>query len=202
MKIFNTLQQLWSYSLFCPICKDICRDILVISGPDTVWSDGHSSKLDNIINISGKLHINKQAYTIKVVIDCVKNSFEFFIFETLKVNDVVKKASSPYLFFHIESNCKKCNGSWTIGSDIELNLLTRKVDNIGVETEEIWIPGYVINYEHIINRMTIHKTHLLQDEDGECIDKEDKGIVLPMCQFDFKNMNKTIQKIKTMITFS
>lgn len=202
MKIFNTLQQLWSYSIFCPICKDICRDIIVIGGPDSVWKDWDSTKLDHFLNITGKLHIQQQLYTVKVIIDCLKNSFELFITGTLKVNEVVEKANSPCLFFHIESNCKKCDGSWTIGSDIELNLLTRKIDNIGVEVEEIWIPGYVINYEYLINKMTIDKSILLQDEDGEYVSRLNKSVALPMYQFDFKDLDKTTQKIKTMITFS
>lgn len=187
--------------LFCPICRDVCRDMMVVCGPDSVWKDFNSEKLDHILYISGSLHIKTTLYNIKIIIDCLKNSFEIFLSERANVQTVVEKAGYPYLFFHIESNCS-CTQSWSASADLELDLLGGKIKYIALEREEIWIPNYIISYNYDLNRLEIDRRLLVPDEDGEYVSRENKPVILPIFELDFKDLDKTVKKIKTMITFS
>lgn len=204
MKIFNTLQKLWSYDLYCPICGDICREISVVCGPDGIWKTLQTTKLDNVLKLETELTHKKEKCNVSFFIDCVTNKFEYYISTDCEAFCYAEKAKNSDLFFHLESDCKRCLGSWTISNDVNLNFSTKMVENFSLEGEEVWFDDkFIINYNYMKNVMTIDKVIQKKKLSGDFIDSSmGKPLPLPIVEFDFKNKKKTLNKIKTMLVFS
>lgn len=194
--------------MFCPICQDTCREISVTLGPDGVVTPVHLMKLDENLQLVTSVQIREDKYSITFNIDCIKNTFEFIISDKVSnPKDFVEKAARSSLFFFVESDCKKCMNSWTNGKDIELNFLTKKIENIGLEREEIWLTKtkdkFLVAYEYIEGYMSIDKLLESFDFDGLVGHHPSSSPTkLPITELDFKNYNKIINKIKTVLVFS
>lgn len=204
MKIFNTLQQLWSYSLFCPICKDICREIAVVSDPYEIWKVEDISKVDNILKVVGTLHIESVLYKFIISFDCVQNNFEYFLPEAYHQNTPFNNFEKPNLTFHLEADCRKCLGSWIITNEISMDFKKKNISSFSLDKEEVWYDSkFIIHYDYNENSMTIDKIILRSKFSGDELESAfGKPVKMPSIIFDWQDKKKTLNKIKTMLTFS
>lgn len=210
MKALNTLQELWSHCLFCPICRDVVRDVEVSVGPDEAFSITKWEKDNHILKLDCIFKAKKQKYRTVYSINCLDNSFVVDISEpthTSASSDTYKrvdKASAPYFFFYIYSDCRKCDNTHTNSSDLELDLLNRKVTNIGLEREGIYLltekDKYHLTLCHDSNEIELSK--MFYDEGMDTLVDDNKTINLPLIDFDFSNIKKVVNKIKTLLVFS
>ena len=195
MKILNTVQELWSYCLYCPICKDTCRDISVSVGPDDDFQVVFHEKEDQFLNIQCiHKHNNKQT-NVTYHIDCLKNTFE--------IVDGDPFLAKTYCYFYIQSDCRRCDATHTNGTDLELNLEEKRVYNIGVEREGIYLLStkdkYHITMSYDVNAMLVSKC--FEDDEGMIID-DNRVCKLPIVNLDFSKPRKTAHRIKTLLVFS
>lgn len=195
MKILNTVQELWSYCLYCPVCKDICRDIQVLVGPDDHYQVVFSEKEDHILSIQCLYGRKHKSTHITYNIDCLNNTFE--------IEGDVNRIDDSYCYFYIQSDCRQCNATYTNGADLELNQETKQVYNIGVEREGVYLLStkdkYHLTLQYDNNTMLVSKC--FEDEEGMIID-DNKVCNLPIVNIDFSKPRKAAHRIKTLLVFS
>jgi hypothetical protein len=209
MKTFNTVQELWNYCSFCPICQEDCRDVLISVGPDAVFELLSSEKEDGFLNMGCTFRNKKNIYSVQYKINCQDNSF------TVEVTDVqllssaaqipTKKVEEAYFYFYLQSSCPKCQSAFTYGTDLELDILDRKITNIEVEREGFYLLKEIDKYHltAIYDRNIIIVSRCYASADNELeFEEDDKKIELPMVKLDFSNQTKLVNKIKTLILFS
>ena len=104
MKIFNTIEELWQYCSYCPICKDNDRRIILEVGPDDVFFLKDFSKTNNILKLKCKfISSTYRSYLTIWEIDCNTNSISVNISEIEEDNEAVNKASSSNFYFYISA---------------------------------------------------------------------------------------------------
>lgn len=210
MKILNTIQELWSYCLFCPICQDMTRDIIVEVGPDNACAISSFKKTNHILRLDCTFRAKKQQYKTVYRINCLDNSFKVAISEPVHSSASqdeykrVDKASAPHFFFYLFSDCQRCHAAHTNSADLELNLLDKTIYNIGVEREGIYLltepTKFHLTLLHSENQMEICKCSISEDE--MVIDEEKTFVYPSVINFDYSDPKKVINKIKTMLVFS
>lgn len=203
MKRLNTIQELWSALLFCPICQDITREIQIEAGPyETTEVKSHIKK-DHILKLVCLARLGSKQYNMVYYIDCLKNTFTISINEIGEQNPPVNKASSPTFFIFMMGICRQCNSTHTNSSDLEIDILSKEISNIGITTEGIYVLNqkdkYHLTLQHDQNNMLVSKC--FEDEHGEIVD-DNKPISFPLAPFDFSKPNKVIKRIKTLLVFS
>lgn len=203
MKILNTLQELWSYCLFCPICQDLTREVSVDVGPDDAFTITSFEKDNHILRLDCTFRAKKQKYKTVYYINCLDNSFTVDISEPVHSTEREDGASSPHFFFYLFSDCKRCNAAHTNSSDLELDLLNKRIYNIGVEREGIYLLSKSLNYhitlDHSQNDMSICKCFI---SDDEVLLDDNKLFNFSIIDFDYSNPKKVFNKIKTLLVFS
>lgn len=203
MKILNTVENLWDYCLFCPICQKKIREITISVGPDEVFELTSFEKNENSLILNCSTKIRNNIYYCRYDINCNSNKFQFSVLgaSTLPTELAINRASSPYFYFYIYSNCTECGLSYLNSNDLELDLLDDKVVNIGLEREGIHIlnqnGNFLISISYGSNNMLISRVLL---EDGIYVNG--KPSTFPIADFDFSNPGRVINKIKTMLLFS
>lgn len=199
----KSLQELWSHCLFCPICRDITREINVSVGPDDAFEIFKFEKNDHILSLDCFFYTKNKEFKIKYDINCLNNSFNVVISDPTPSTRDVSRASSAHFFFYINSDCRICNATHTNSADLELDMINKVVSNINVEREGIYLLNektkYHITLEHDCNRMQISKC--FEDEELGILD-DNKPFTFPMIKFDFSNPKKVINKIRTLLVFS
>lgn len=204
MKILNTVQELWTYCLFCPVCQDLTRKISIAVGPDEAFQIYSFQKDNDILQLQCSLTVKNKKYNALYYINCHNNSFKVDISDPQLGELSVEKASSPYFYFYIMSDCRQCDATHTNGTDIELDMNKGTLHNIGVEREGIYLLEqkikYHITYEHDRNKMQISKC--FEDENTNEIIDDNKPFNFPIIDFDFSNQQKVLNKIKTLLVFS
>jgi hypothetical protein len=206
MKIFNSIQELWDYCSFCPVCQNT-REMSVSVGPDDVFTLDSFSKRDSILELQCQFHKKQNIYYVSYKIDCNTNSFDVQVTnvlekmpETKMPPDKVKKA---YFFFYIQSNCQYCDCSTAHGKDLELDMLEKKVYNIGLERESHWLLNetdkFHISVIHDRDVMLVTRCYGIDEFDFR---EDGKSITLPLVKLDLSNQHKVVNKIKTLILFS
>lgn len=203
MKKFNTLQELWSYALFCPLCQDITREVMVTGGPSNVLEVKSQKKTNEILKVQCTAKLAKQSYNIAYYIDCVKNCFTVSITEAQVQDPPVKGASSPIFTLGLISDCRICGNTSMNSADIEIDLLSKKVTNFGVEMEGIYLLNqktkYHLTLNHTVQQLTLSKC--FEDDDGSIVD-DNKTISFPLTHFDFSQPKKVLNRIRTLLVFS
>lgn len=205
MKSFNTIQELWSYFLFCPVCQDMTREIHMGVGPDDAFILSDFEKNGHILSLNCDFYSENQKRRIKFDINCLDNSFDMDISKTEISSRNVSGASSSHFYCWLNANCRSCNASYANSSDIEINFLTKTVSIIdkGLEIEGIYLLNeeskYFISIDHQSDYMQISKCFI--SDDGNIIDNN-KPFKYPLIDFDFSNPKKLINKIKTLLIFS
>lgn len=191
--MFDSLQSLWSYSLYCRICKDICRDIDIVAGPDDLFRVDNYVKNNNILTMHIILRQSYYKHNYQIDIDTVKGSL-----------NVLKRNSSPdmnELYFYTHSFCKNCH-SYTNSADIEIDFKNKKIKEVALEQEafslEKYRDKYFVSFHYDSNEMYISR---LIDNDGY-LKQDEKEFTLPIVSLDFSNERKVVDKIKTLLIFS
>jgi hypothetical protein len=179
--IFNTLQELWSYSLYCPICKDVCRDIYISA--DTTQGYQESEKYE------------KQDHTLKITI--LKTSI-------IKINCLTNKyecesGSTPNSIF-IDSSCNKCEYSTANSCELCFNTSNNEVSNIAIDSS-----CFIVNYkkeEFLINPHYTRNVLIIDDLSKQSFPQFEFPLFeFPLFDIDLSNKKKLIHKLKTILTF-
>jgi hypothetical protein len=147
--------------------------------------------------------IKDKRYKTNYIVNGVDNTFEVSIAEIAPEGEPVDKAQTPYFFFYIQSVCKRCHCTHAYGSDLELDLLNKKVTNIGVVSETVILLTEPTKYHLSLNyddkEMIISRC--IQDEDG-IVEDDDKQFHTALVDLDFSQPAKVVRKIKTIMVFS
>lgn len=195
MKLFNNLQSLWSYCLYCPICKDMSRDIDVVVGPDDTFTINNFTKQDNILTMNIIIRQSCYRHHYTFIIDAVTND----------VNISKRSESSPSIkdfYFYLHSACHNCH-SYTNGADIEIDFHNKKLKEVCLEQEAVCLEKfkdkYFLSFDYDNNQMYISR--LINDDSGALI-QDHKEFKLPILNLDFSSEKKVVNKIKTLLIFS
>lgn len=203
MKSIKTIQELWSYCLFCPICQDMTREIHVGIGPDEAFELFEFEKNNHILTLKCGFYCKDKMRSIKYDINCLNNSFDMDITESVISSRNVSGAKSSYPYFWLNGNCRVCNASHISSGDVELNVLNKIASNLTLEMEGLSLikekDKYYIFIEHSHNTMQISKC--FEDENGDIID-ENNPFKYPIINFDYSNPKKVLNKIKMLLVFS
>jgi hypothetical protein len=192
-KTFNSIEDLWLYCEYCHICNDFCRDITISTGPTDNFRLVHAQKEDNILNIQCVYNKN---FLVTYDIDCITNTFKII------GND--PNVKNIYLYFTMQSVCRKCNSTHACGTDLELNTLKESIiSNIGLSSEGV----YLLNTEDMYHITMLYDTSKMlvskcfKDENNTIIDNN-LVCYLPLVNLDFSNPHQAAHRIKTMLVFS
>jgi hypothetical protein len=165
-------------------------------------------KKDNNLYLQCTYKNKRSIYTVEYNINCADNSFvvdvpnvvELPLGETAKP----QKVKEAYFFFFLEGLCKECNCTSAHGMDLELDIVDRKISNIGLERESFYLfegkDKFHVTPIHDRNVMLVSRCH--PDEDGLGFSESDKTIELPLVKLDLSDQEKATNKIKTLILFS
>ncbi len=218
---FNSLQELWSYCLFCPICRRICRDIEISVAPDNTFTLVSFKKEDHWL----KLHCTYRQqrvvkYKVDYSINCLTNKYLVEVSEMIDASNTSDmtadknleeeelhrkrfQIAKSYFYFYIFGNCEECNVSWTNSTDIEFNNKELIVYNVCVDRDSIYIMQPKDKYHLTIcydeNKTIISRC--IVDNNFNLVD-DYKTFECSVINFDFSNPQKVVNKIKTLITFS
>lgn len=198
MKILNTIENLWSYCLSCPICQDM-RNISVSAGPDDLFNLLSFEKRDHFLDLEcailHKKRTNLANNRFKFSINCLDNSI------ILEENSYLK-VFKPYFYVYIQGHCN-CRNSYIYGMDMEPNLEYTHMIHMGIEKEGAYLLRYKDKYhiavDYFENKMIVSKIDI--DNDDSVIEL-DNPINLPIMKMDFADQKKAINKIQMLITFS
>jgi hypothetical protein len=207
-KIFNNVQDLWSYCEKCIICHNF-RRISFTVGPDEVFDSIPGSfnfirEYQNLyINFAAYLTINDDRFRTEFNINGAENTFDFQLFpvDKLAKGDGVYKSSEPYLFFYLNANCPECNYHTTSTADIELDLNFKTISNIALESEIIYFTEddkcFEFEIDHIKRCIDIvdYTRKFGRSKPGKKIKN------VPFVDYDFSDRKKLLKKIQTIITF-
>lgn len=202
MKILNTVQELWDYCLFCPVCQEDCRKMTVSVGPDDTFEVITFEKSESTLTLNCLM---KKRRVCKYIINCADNTFRVF-YSNQNQEVLTEKSNAVYFYFYLSSNCQQCHKSYTNSNDLELDVQNYLVCNVGIEREGIQLitqsNGFHITkfnyFDSSKNEMLISRC---LKQDGELM-VEDKFIRLPSVDLDFSNPEKVVNKILTLLTFS
>jgi hypothetical protein len=206
-KVFNTVEELWDYCLFCPVCQDPDRYLDITVGPDEHFEIEDWEWNDNQLRLNCSFRFDRTykksragSYGASYLIDCQQNTFKL----TTNGPDpvIADRAVGFEFFFHIFAKCQKCNYSYINTVDLELNGNDHTISNIQMDRESAYLIGekdkYHITLSHDRNVMMVSRCQI---KDGN-LEDEESVIELPLVNLDFSNHAKVINKIKTFILFS
>lgn len=203
MKILNTIQELWDYCLYCPLCKESCRKIDISVGPDDYFNLISFKKNNEKLNLKGRLLSGNQIYIVNYTINCLDNSFDVKFSLTDDIKENPYNLVAPYFYFYINGDCEKCNRSYINGSDLEFDNENKKIANIGIDREGIYLvsehDGFHVDLQYNANKTIIYKC--AEDRHGTIADFV-PGYVCNLIKINFLDADKAINKIKTLLTFS
>ena len=208
MKTFNSIQELWDYCSFCPICMRNCREVVVSVGPEGVFILISSQKKDNNLYLQCTYKNKRNIYNVDYDINCLDNTFKV---EVPKVQELApgevanpKRVKQAYFFFFVEGLCNECNCATAHSLDLELDIVDRRISNIGLERESFYLLGgkdkFHVTPIHDRNVMLVSRCYVDDEEIG--FSESDKTIELPMVKLDLTDQEKATNKIKTLILFS
>lgn len=207
-KKFKTVQELWNYCLYCPICQQSSRTLNLTIGPDDDFKLSEYHKVGSELKlICGYRHDKRcrrkkpTSYTAIFNINCNTNlcSIEASGIEP-KILDKIKES---YFFFNIDSNCNLCDKTYLSTTDLELGIDNKTIYNIQIDRESAYLLAekdkYHITLSYNASITWVSKISL--DANGKVID-DDRIIELPLIDLDFSQPIKAANKIKTVILFS
>jgi hypothetical protein len=171
-------------------------------GPDEVFKIKNFKKDNHLLYLDTVAKIKNKKYHINYCINGLDNSFKLDILDIFKVENKessVEKASAPYFYFYIQSDCKQCNSSYVYSSDLELNFLEKKVISIGIEQEDIFFLKYKDKYQVTMDYDQKEMIISRCDKNGSLLGKPFNTTLVNL---DLSNPKKAVKKIKTIIVFS
>lgn len=206
MKNFNNVQELWDYCETCPICMRRCREVVVSVGPDGRFILVSAQKQDNKTLFLQCTYKNKRnIYSVNYDINCLDNTFKVEVpyVQELPPGEVpnperVKKA---YFYFYLEGLCRECNCTSAHGQDLELDILDKKISNIGLERESFYLlegkDKFHVSPIHDRNVMLVSRCY--PDDEGLGFIESEKTIELPYVKLDLSDQDRVVNKLKTLI---
>jgi hypothetical protein len=208
MKTFNNVQELWDYCPLCPICMRNCREVVVSVGPDAVFILVSSKKKDNNLYLQCTYKNKRSIYSVDYNINCLDNSFTVEVpqVQELPPGEIAnpKRVKQAYFFFFVEGLCNECNCATAHSLDLELDIVDRRISNIGLERESFYLlegkDKFHVTPIHDRNVMLVSRCYVDDEEIG--FSESDKTIELPMVKLDLSDQEKATNKIKTLILFS
>jgi hypothetical protein len=208
MKLFNTIQELWDYCAYCPICMRNCREVIVSVGPDGAFILVSSQKKDNNLFLQCTYKNKHSIYTVEYNLNCTDNTFlvevpnviELPLGETAKP----QKIKEAYFFFFVEGICNECNCATAHSLDLELDIVDKQISKIGLERESFYLlegkDKFHVTPIHDRNVMLVSRCHVDDEQFG--FSESNKTIELPLVKLDLSDQEKATNKIKTLILFS
>lgn len=207
VKLFNSVEELWAYCLFCPICKNPDRFLDLTAGPDDHFKIEAWKKVGTQLQLDcGFRHDRKDKksraghYKANYVVDCQQNTYH--LSTSGPDSALAEKAAEFNFFFHVYAKCKACYNSSVNTTDIEFDDSKKLVYNMEVDRESVYLledkDKYHITLSHDRNVMMVSRCSLQK----ETIIDEENVIDLPLINLDFSNPTKIVNKIKTLILFS
>ncbi len=208
MKTFSNVQELWDYCSLCPICMRSCREVVVSVGPDAVFILVNSKKKDNNLYLQCTYKNKRSIYSVDYNINCLDNSFTVEVpqVQELPPGEIAnpKRVKQAYFFFFVEGLCNECNCATAHSLDLELDIVDRRISNIGLERESFYLlegkDKFHVTPIHDRNVMLVSRCFVDDEEIG--FSESDKTIELPMVKLDLSDQEKATNKIKTLILFS
>lgn len=205
MKLFNTVQELWDYSLLCPIC-DKEREMFVDIGPDFSFEVNSFEKIAHYLILDCSFSNRLTAYQMKYKINCIGNTYEAIIENSTPITDRRSQSDSEsalraYFYLYIQSFCRQCNSS-IYSMDLEPDTSAGTLSNISLERESYFLlkteDKFHVTFIHDSNTMLVSKFY---DNNGCCVESE-KHIELPLVKIDLIDQAKAAHRLKTLILFS
>jgi hypothetical protein len=198
MRIFNTLQELWDYCLFCPLCQKDIRTIDLGVGPDPTFEHLFFQKENHLLTIQCR---NKKKNCLpKYQINCYDNTYQVEVKDRPYPDCSATKLEDEdsYFYFWLNSNCQTCRSSWTSSMDVEFEPSTKNIFNIGLESEFVYLGRdpfqYEITYDYCENVTLIYRVYSYT--------RRKLVLKLPLTTWDYSDQDSLIDKIKTYILFS
>jgi hypothetical protein len=143
------------------------------------------------------------------MIDCLTNSFDITVSEESIVGQFSTgkpdpdKAKRAYFYFYIQGICQTCKSSAVYGKDLELDMLSKKVVDIGLESESYFLlkekDKMHLSLMHDRNVMLASRCY---SDETKVVIEDGKSIELPLINLDLTDQAKVVNKIKTLILFS
>lgn len=205
MKLFNTIQELWDYCKYCPICTRNCREVIVTVGPDYSFILIDYFKSLNKLELHCTYKKKGNVFNIDYHIDCKENTFRASEPRTVSVSIhpiQTEKVKSAHFHFFIEGLCHECNCSSMSSQDLEFDLESSTIYNLGLERETFYLcdaeDKFLVTPIHDRNVMLVRRLY----QNGEIGFSEGKVIELPMVKLDLSDQLKAVNKLKTLILFS
>lgn len=203
MKSFNSLQELWDYCAFCPVCQESCRKVQPQVGP-TNYEVQSIEKLDNILEIKTSIRFRGTKYSVDFHIDCMSNTVQSTINSHPDDGDEPPKgADRAFTYLRLSSDCGKCGCTHSNSSEMEMPLINGVLSPTAVDREGLYLldqsDKYHITLIYDRKVMLVSKCYL--ESDSIPVD-DNRVLELPLVQFDFTNMDRVVNKIKTLILFS
>ena len=204
MRILASIQELWNYCDYCPVCKENNGQLILTMGPDECITLVKHNKTENNLELNCILNVSTNQYTIDFDIDCNNNTFSFDLSKPKPTSNAIIEASKPGITLCIQKICQKCNYYYVNGSDIELNILTKNAEEIGIERESAYLihenDQYHITVSYDSQTLFASKFYIMN---GNIID-DATPFEYPTSniEIDFNDAKKVIRKIKTLQTFS
>ena len=207
MKLFNTIQELWDYCVYCPICTRNCREIAISVGPDSNFILVDYKKQNNDLILQCTYKKRREIYSINYTINCLDNSFQIGTPAVIELGpDIIakpEKVKGAYFYFFIEGICNECDSTSASSRDLEFDRVDSCIVDIGLERENFYLfdTGEKYHVTPIHDRNVMLVSHLYPTEDMSYTESS-KPIELPLVKLDLTDQAKTINKIKTLILFS
>lgn len=191
MKLWRTIQDLWQHCEFCPVCKNK-RDFQLFGGPNNNFRLIAYNKQINQLELNCDFLSGHSLLAIDIYIDCIENTIE------LVFGEPVNTANKTYFFFNIKSYCDTCKASWTKSTDLEIDILNKKIINIGLESESVKCLAHATKYQLILDYKK-NSLFIFNITTGELVVPP---FNCPLVDIDLFDQEKLFNKIQTILVFS
>jgi hypothetical protein len=206
MKYFDNIESIWQYVLWCPLCKSFDRDVSLSVGPDDDYSfikynkDGYNL----VITSSIKPIKSRYRYDVTYYINCLLNTYEFNVYNLDNPDYTSLLGDSSIFssfFFYLQSSCESCFNTGVYTADIELE--NGMVFNIMLEREDVYLfsgkKKYRVSYYYDEGRVKIARCWY---SNGELKFSKKRFVKDLPFDLDFSNIDKALNRISTLLTFS
>lgn len=206
---FGSIQELWDYCSFCPLCQRECRTI-------EVWVGLEDFEIITYLKKGRKLSLRCNYWDgywdekrhVFYDIDCLENSCEIsFPTSVVLSSAYLEKIIHSFFYFYLNAFCKECNRTTVATSDIEVDPISKKFSGISLEREEIVLCPGSIEYHLTMNYMVNHM--MVKTIDHDVIEHVESTVrnktlytTLPLIKFDFSDPIRAMERLKTFLLFS
>lgn len=208
MKIFNTLQEFWDHSLFCPACHQNSRKIDISVGPEYIFTINSCAKFDDYLSLETNAKISykdfNKNFDINFKINCLNNSFDYQMFEKelgISKEIPIQKGPSPYFYFYWNVSCI-CKNSSLASLNIELDFLNKKISKLGIDTELIYLleqeDKYKVSINYTLETMNISRFYPGENDNYSL----GSSFNCPISKIDFSNLQKAVSRIRMILLFN